>query len=90
MTITLELQPDVEKGLLAQSHSPGVSLTELAQEVLAREAHVSDVVTTLAAPAGEAKNLYELFAPVRGLLTEEEAETLFNRNPSAARPVDFE
>ena len=88
MTITLELQPDVEKGLLAQAHLRGVSLTELAQEVLAREAHASEVAAHL--PATEAKNLYELFAPVRGLLTDEEVDALFKRNPSFARAVDFE
>jgi hypothetical protein len=27
---------------------------------------------------------------VRGLLTDEEVDTLFRRNPSFARPVDFE
>ena len=39
--------------------------------------------------ATEAKNLFELFAPVRGLLTDEEIDTLFARNPSPSRPVDL-
>ncbi len=42
------------------------------------------------APRSEAKNLFELFAPVRGLLTDEEVDTLFSRNRSHARPVDLE
>lgn len=41
------------------------------------------------APASEARNLFELFAPVRGLLTDEEIEYCFSRNPSTGRPVDL-
>ena len=39
--------------------------------------------------AAQAGNLMELFAPVRGLLTDEEVDTLFSRSPSISRPVDF-
>jgi hypothetical protein len=42
------------------------------------------------ADLGEPKSLFELFAPVRGLLTDEEIDTLFARNRSMSRPVDFE
>ena len=38
MTITLNLQPEIERGLQAQANAKGVSLTDYAQEVLAREA----------------------------------------------------
>ena len=89
MTITLDLKPEIEKGLLDQAHLHGVSLIEFAQEVLAREARVTSSSPSVA-PASEANNLYELFAPVRGLLTDEEVDTLFTRNPSSARPVNFE
>jgi len=41
-------------------------------------------------PAPQARNLFELFAPVRGLLTDEEIDRMFSRTPSASRPVDFE
>lgn len=34
--------------------------------------------------------LIDACAKVRGLLTDEEVDTLFRRNPSFARPVDFE
>ncbi|HTU44870.1 MAG TPA: hypothetical protein VMF91_07400 [Bryobacteraceae bacterium] len=40
--------------------------------------------------ASDAKNLVELFEPVRGLLTDEEIDVMFSRNPSAGRPVDLE
>lgn len=36
------------------------------------------------------QELIDACAKVRGLLTDEEADTLFRRNPSFARPVDFE
>jgi Arc/MetJ-type ribon-helix-helix transcriptional regulator len=39
--------------------------------------------------ASEAKNLVELFEPVRGLLADDEVDTLFSRNPSTGRPVDL-
>jgi hypothetical protein len=45
------------------------------------------------APSGglpsDAKNLIELFEPVRGILTDEEVDTLFRRDPSPSRPVDL-
>jgi hypothetical protein len=36
-----------------------------------------------------AANLVELFEPVRGLLTDEEIDTIFSRNRSPSRPVDL-
>ena len=85
MVITIDLQPEVERGLLAQAQAKGVSLTDYVQEIVAREAHVSEAAEN----ASGAKNLFELFAPVRGLLTDEEIDTLFARNPSLSRPVDL-
>ena len=37
MTLTIDLQPDIERGLLARAQAKGVSLVDFAQEVLARE-----------------------------------------------------
>jgi hypothetical protein len=42
MTITLDLQPDIERGLQAQAQAKGVSLAAYAQEVLAREARAAE------------------------------------------------
>jgi len=39
--------------------------------------------------AARAANLIELFEPVRGLLTDEEIDVVFSRNPSTGRPVDL-
>ena len=33
--------------------------------------------------------LIDAFAEIRGLLSDEEIDRIFNRNPSAARPVDL-
>ena len=41
------------------------------------------------APPSQAKDLYELFAPIRGLLTNEEIDTMFRRDSSPGRPVDL-
>ena len=38
MDVTLSLDPDVEKGLLARAHARGVSLGDYLQEIVAREA----------------------------------------------------
>ena len=82
MTITLDLQPEIEKGLLAQAQARGVSLTDYVQEIVTREARVSE-------PVGKppARNLVELFEPLRGLF--EDGELDFSRNPSTGRPVDL-
>lgn len=87
MTITIDLQPEIEQGLLARAQAQGVSLTDFAQEVLAREAATGPAMPR---PSSNAKNLYDLFAPVRGLLTDEEVDPYFTRTPSSSRPVDFE
>lgn len=92
MTLTIDLQPEIERCLLAQAQENGVSLAEHAREILARAAVVKTIETPAAnsGKASEAKNLYELFAPVRGLLTDDEIDLYFSRTPSASRPVDFE
>ena len=51
--------------------------------------HLREHAPTSAEPGSDASNLVELFAPIRGLLTDEEVDTLFSRNPSPGRPVDL-
>jgi hypothetical protein len=84
MTITIELQPDIERGLSARAQAKGVSLVDFAQEILTREV----------SPAGPSSNrtgqeLVDSCARMRGLLTDGEIDRLFRRNPSPSRPVDF-
>ena len=47
------------------------------------------VLTLAASSRTSARNLVDLFEPVRGLLTDEEVDALFSRNPSTARPLDL-
>jgi len=52
---------------------------------VARQAHASEALENPAEP----KDLYELFAPVRGLLTDDEIDIMFARNQSAGSSVDL-
>ena len=84
MTITVDLQPETERGLMAKAQAKGVSLADYAHEVLAREAGPTE------SPCRRTgQELIDACAKVRGLLTDEEVDTLFSRSPSASRPVDF-
>lgn len=80
MTITLELPPDVEAGLLAQAHTHGLPLEDYLIEHVLRGA--VEKTQSPQRPAGR-KSLVELFEPLRGL------DLDFSRNPSTGRPVDL-
>jgi hypothetical protein len=84
MTLTIELQPEIERSLLARASAKGLSLTAFAQEVLTREAwpEVPPVPLT-----GQA--LIDSAARVRGLFSDGEVDLLSSRTPSQSRPVDF-
>lgn len=86
MTITIDLQPEIERSLQARAEAKGVSLAVFAQEVLAREA----ATTSSPSSTADVQNLYDLFAPVRGLLTDEEVDMYFSRAPSSTRVIDFD
>jgi hypothetical protein len=86
MTITLNLQPDIEKGLLAQATARSVSLLDYVNEIVVREAHIAPEPPR----QRTGQELIDLSAKVRGLLTDEEVDTLFSRTPSFTRPVEFE
>ena len=90
MTLVIDLQPDVERGLIARAQAKGVSLSDFAREVLSREAVTPELSTVSPAQAAQAENLFDLFAPVRGLLTDKEIDQYFSRTPSSSRPVEFE
>ena len=89
MTISLDLQPEIESGLVAQATARGLSLTDYLKEIVVREAHIPPPFPT-STHAAQAKTPIELFEPVRQLLTEQEVDAIFSRNPSYSRPVDFE
>lgn len=87
MTITLTLQPEIEKGLLDQAAARGISLTDYPGEIVVRQAQASSEPQH-APRTGQV--LIDACAKVRGLLTDEEVDMLFRRAPSFSRPVDLE
>jgi len=84
MTITLDLQPEVEKDLLTQARARGVSLADFVKEIVAREARVPRVPGA-GDSAPEAKNLVELFAnsPFKGL------DMKFERDKDYGRRIEL-
>ena len=88
MTITISLQPEIERGLLAQAQAKGISLTDYVQEIVAREARAGQTEPSLP-PRRTGQALIDVCAEVRGLLTDDEIDTLFARNRSMSRPVDL-
>lgn len=83
MTLTLDIKPEVQAELARQAIAQGRAIEAVAADLLEEAVHIPE------ASAPPARNLVELFEPVRGLLTNEEIDSVFKRNPSTARPVDL-
>ena len=60
-----------------------------ADELLTKALDALDEKSPASTAPAPAKNLVELFEPLRGLFTDEEVDTLFSRNPSTSRPLDL-
>lgn len=86
MIITLDLQPEIERGLLEQAKAKGVSLTDYAQEVLAREVKVISEQSQ----RGTGQELIDVSVRVQGALTDQEIDQLLARNRTSSRPIDLE
>ena len=88
MTIIVNITPEVQAALASQAAAHGRAIETYVASLLEEAAHVplSQKPTPWAA---EAENLFDLFAPVRGLLTDEEIDRCFSRNPSTGRLVDL-
>ena len=87
MTITLDITPEVQAELARQAAAQGRALEAHAASLLAEAVHIS-VETPHKQRTGRA--LIDASAKVRGLLSDEEVDTLFSRTPSLGRPVHFE
>lgn len=85
MTLTLDIRPETEAELTRKAVAQGRAIEAVAAELLDEALHVSPAPM----PDTQAKNLVELFEPIRGLFTDEEVDRMFSRNPSSARPVDL-
>jgi hypothetical protein len=84
MTITLDIRPEVEAEFARQAAAQSRALEACATRLLEEAAHLP-----AATPEAQAANVVELCEPIRGLLTDDEIDRLFTRNPSTGRPVDF-
>ena len=83
--MTITLQPHQEQAIQAAIDAGLIhSVEELIDSALERLPHPP---AKDAAPP--AKNLFELFTPIRGLLTDAEIDRLFSRYPSPGRTVDL-
>jgi len=85
MSLTIDLQPDIERVLVAKAQARGVSPADLVEEIVARE-----VKATPPMEHRTGQDLIDACAKVRGILSDEEVDTLFARSSSYSRPVDFE
>lgn len=83
MTIQIT-KPEVE-ALINQRLQSGAFKD--AEDVIMQALQSSPPPQPAAGPAARAKNIDELFAPVRGLF--EDGELDFSRNPSTSRPIDL-
>jgi hypothetical protein len=91
MTIIVEVGPEVRAELARQAAARGHALEVYAASLLEDAAHVpANLHGHDESCAAKASNLMDLFEPVRGLLSDEEVDTLFTRNPSTGRPLDLE
>jgi hypothetical protein len=87
--MTIELKPEQERIIeymikSGQVHDVDQFLAEAFAAWLARE-HITQSATPPSKPP--AKNMVELFEPVRGLFDDGELD--FSRNPSTGRPLDL-
>jgi hypothetical protein len=86
MTITVDITPEVEAELVRQAAVRGRAIEVHAATLLEDAVHLQ----AERAPARTGQSLIDACAKVRGLLTDEEVDTLFSRTSSIGRPVDFE
>jgi len=96
VTITVDIKPEVQAELARQAAARGRALETHAARLLEEAAHVSMAEGLLTATAETpstkrqtGQSLIDAFADIRGLLTDEEVDRMFTRNPSTARPVDL-
>ena len=84
MTVTIELPPDIEAGLLAQARAEGLDVADYVRNLVRKEIAANvHAESQPVQPMQKKKRLSELFATLHGV------EIDFNRNPSRGRPVNL-
>lgn len=82
MTLTLHIRPEVQAELARQAAAQGLPIESLAAALL-------EQAVRLPASLAPDADLIDIGEPVRGLLSDEEVDRLFARNPSTGRPLDL-
>jgi hypothetical protein len=95
MTITVDIRPEVQAELARQAAAQGQPVEVVAAALL--EGAVNPISSQQPAATAEltqperrtGQALIDAFAEIRGLLTDDEIDRIFTRNPSGARPADL-
>jgi len=86
MTLTIDIRPEVQAELARQAAAQGRAIESIAAGLLEEAVHLP---AEPPATRRSGQTLIDACAEVRGLLTDEEIDRMFSRNPSTARPVDL-
>lgn len=96
MTITLDIAPEVQAELARQAAVQGrpvevvaAALLESAVHPISAEQQAVAITDPTQPERRTGQAIIDAFAEIRGLLTDEEIDRMFTRNPSGARPVDL-
>jgi hypothetical protein len=82
MTLTLNIRPEIQAELERQAAAQGRAIETVAAGLLEKAVHLPPGATP-------DSDLIDIGEPFRGLLSDEEVDRLFTRNPSTGRPVDL-
>src|SRR5258708_1959275 len=88
MSLTLDIKPEVQAELARKAAAQGRPVEAVAAALLEEAVHLPAATSSTAREA-QAGNLIELFEPVRGLLTDGQIDTIFNRNRLPSRPMNL-
>jgi len=98
MTITVDIRPEVQAALARQAAAQGRAVEAIAAALLEEAVHLpaapaKDMPTAAPEPVPSAHRtgqaIIAAFEEIRGVLTDDEIDQMFTRNPSSARSVDL-
>jgi hypothetical protein len=88
MDLTVHIPDEAVPALRAKAS--GVPLETFAEQVLLEQIRDEGIPVATEVPERRTgQSLIDAFAEIRGLLSDEEIDRMFRRDPSTARPVDL-
>jgi hypothetical protein len=87
MDLTVHIPDEAVPALRAKAS--GVSLEVFAEQVLLEQIRDEGIPVATPPERRTGQLVIDAFAEIRGLLTDEEIDRMFRRNPSTARPVNL-